>query len=66
MEKIVSEKNILLKQEFNNAVYDAIGEGILKTAKNHSYKKYDIAKLIMAFMIRILVILLHLMIIVNR
>ncbi|MBR2833356.1 MAG: hypothetical protein IKE75_02875 [Bacilli bacterium] len=48
MEKIVSEKNILLKQEFNNAVYDAIGEGILKTAKNHSYKKYDIAKLIMA------------------
>ena len=48
MEKIISEKNILLKNEFNNAVYDAIGDGILKTAKNHSYKKYDIAKLIMA------------------
>lgn len=44
----MNEKNRLLKQEFNNAVYDAIGEGILKTAERHSYKKYDIAKLVMA------------------
>ena len=48
MEKIISEKNMLLRGEFNNAVYDTIGEGILKTAQNHSYKKYDIARLVMA------------------
>ncbi|MBR3363105.1 MAG: hypothetical protein IKG40_04180 [Bacilli bacterium] len=48
MEKIISEKNMLLRGEFNNAVYDTIGDGILKTAKNHQYQKYDIAKLIMA------------------
>ena len=44
----MSEKNILLRKEFNNAVYDTIGDGILMTARNYSYKKYDIAKLIMA------------------
>lgn len=44
----MNEKNILLKQEFTNAVYDAIGEGIEKTAEKHSYQKYDIAKLVMA------------------
>ena len=48
MEKIISEKNMLLKGELSNTVYDTIGEGIVKTARNHSYKKYDIAKLIMA------------------
>lgn len=48
MEKMISKKNALLRGEFNNTVYDTIGDGILKTAKNHSYKKYDIAKLIMA------------------
>lgn len=47
-EKILTDKNIQLKQEFTNAVYDAIGEGIEKTAEKHSYGKYDIAKLVMA------------------
>ena len=42
------EKNELLKQEFNNDVYNALGEAILETAQNHNYKKYDVAKLIMA------------------
>lgn len=44
----MNEKNALLKREFTNAVYDAIGEGILKTAEKYNYKKYDIAKLVMA------------------
>ena len=48
MEKIISEKNMLLRGEFSNAVYDTIGDGILKTAISHNYKKYDIAKLIMS------------------
>ena len=44
----MSEKNILLKNEFTNAVYDCIGDGILTTAKKYNYGKYDIAKLVMA------------------
>jgi len=44
----MKEKNELLKREFNNTVYDAVGEGILKTAQKYGYKKYDIVKLIMA------------------
>ncbi len=48
MERIISEKNMLLRGELNNDVYDTIGEGIIRTARCHSYKKYDVAKLIMA------------------
>ena len=44
----MDEKNILLKQEFTNSVYDALGEAISKTAEKHGYQKYDIAKLVMA------------------
>ncbi len=44
----MSEKNILLKNEFTNTVYDCMGEAIKETAKKHNYGKYDIAKLIIA------------------
>lgn len=44
----MSEKNLLLKNEFTNAVYDCMGDAIIETAKKHNYGKYDIAKLIMA------------------
>lgn len=48
MDKVLSEKDALIKQEFSNSVYDTVGQGILKTAKKHNYEKYDIAKLIIA------------------
>ena len=44
----MSEKNLLLKNEFTNAVYDCMGDAIVATASKHNYGKYDIAKLIMA------------------
>lgn len=48
----MSKNDELLKHEFKNKVYDTIGEGISYTAKKYHYKKYDIAKLIMAMYVK--------------
>ena len=37
-----------LKIELENDIYDVINEGIKETIKKYGYKKYDIAKLVMA------------------
>lgn len=39
-------KNLKLKQEFSNEVYDTVGEAINATMKKHKYKKYDVFKLV--------------------
>ena len=38
-------KNLRLRGELSNEMYDVIGEAIGATAKKHNYKKYDIFKL---------------------
>ncbi len=38
-------KNIRLKQEFYNSMYDTVSEAIDATAKKYKYKRYDIFKL---------------------
>ena len=39
--------NLRLKLELQNPVYDILDEAIKYTMKKHSYKKYDLVKLIM-------------------
>ncbi len=48
MEQELKQKNKHLEIEFNNPVYDVIGEAIMKTALKHHFGEYDIAKLVMA------------------
>lgn len=38
-------RNIRLKGELLNSIYDTVGQAISTTAKKHHYKKYDIFKL---------------------
>lgn len=41
-------KNMRLKQELVNNVYDVISSAVTITAKKHRYKKYDVFKLVSA------------------
>ncbi len=41
-------KDIRIKQEFSNSLYNNVTKAILKTAVKYNYKKYDVVKLVLA------------------
>lgn len=41
-------KDIRIKQEFSNSLYNNVTKAILKTAVKYDYKKYDVVKLVLA------------------